>query len=206
VADQHNDNIPAVPNVIVTDIGKIKETLEYHKDVFQTITTGWSNTDTTGILPKRTVTTYSAETTKTISSLTATGVYRVQLAADLAGDNHIHLRFNADSGANYVVLNRYEYDGATADIGTVNGATETEITLSAIGFSGSHIISFIFAASPGDTTRVVVNFNSSIRRVSTSYYGFRHGMGFYDGGSTLTSFTVASTSNITGTMFTERIA
>jgi hypothetical protein len=206
VADQHNDDIPAVPNVIVTDIGKIKETLEYHKDVFQAITTGWSNTSTTNILPKRTVTTFSSETSKTISSLTATGIYRVQLIADIDGDNYIHLRFNADSGTNYVALNRYEYDGATSGIGTINGTTETEITISAINTSGNHIISFIFAASPGDTTRVIVNFNSSMRRVTTSYYSFRHGMGFYDGGSALTSFTVASTANITGTMFTERIA
>jgi hypothetical protein len=206
VADQHNENIPAVPNVIVTDIGKIKETLEYHKDVFQAITTGWSNTDTAGILPKRTVTTFSAETSKTISSLTETGIYRVQLMADLAGSNHIHLRFNADSGGNYVVLNRYEYDGATSDVGTVNGITETEITLSSVAFSGIHIINFLFAASPSDTTMVIVNFNSSMRRISASNYGFRHGMGFYVGASALTSFTVASTSNITGTMFTERIA
>jgi hypothetical protein len=205
MADQHNDDIPAVPNVIVTDIGKIKETLEYHKDVFQAITTGWSNTSTTNILPKRTVTTFSSETSKTISSLTETGIYRVQLAADLDGNNHIYLRFNADSGANYVVLNRYEYDGTSSDIGTVNSATATEITLSSVALSGNHIISFIFSASPGDTTRVVVNFNSSMRRVSTTYYGFRHGMGFYDGGSALTSFTIASTSNITGTMFTERV-
>jgi hypothetical protein len=206
MADQHNDNVPAVPNVIVTDIGKIKETLEYHKDVFQAITTGWSNTTTANILPTRTVTTFSSETTKTISSLVAAGVYRVSMVLDSDADNSLHLRFNADSGANYVVLNRYEYDGTSALIGTVNGATEEQITIHAIGLSGTHVVNLIFAASPGDTTRVLVNFNSSFRRVSTSYYGFRHGMGFYDGGSALTSFTIASASNLTGTMFTERIA
>jgi hypothetical protein len=206
MADQHNDDKPAVSDVITTSIGQMKETLEYHKDVFQAITTGWSNTDTTGILPKRTVTTFSAETSKTISSLTATGIYRAQIIADLSGDNHIYLRFNADSGANYVVLNRNEYDGDTSGIGTVNSTTATEITISAISYSGIHIINFIFAASPADTTRVIVNFNSSFRRISASNYGFRHGMGFYDGGSALTSFTVASTNNITGTMFSERIA
>lgn len=205
MADQHNDNVPAIANVITTDIGQIKETLEYHKDVFEAITTGWSNTDTSGILPKRTVTTYTAETTKTISSLTATGIYRVQLVADLDADQNIYLRFNADSGTNYVCLQRYEYDGATSSVSTINETAFAQIYLS-FAFSGVHVINFIFGASPADTTRVLVNMNSSVRKSTTSYYGFFHGMGFYDGGSGLTSFTVASAGNITGTMFTERIA
>jgi hypothetical protein len=205
MADQHNDDTPAIANVITTDIGKIKETLEYHKDVFQAITTGWSNTDTSGILPKRTITTFSSETSKTISSLTATGVYRVQAILDSDADQNIYLRFNADSGTNYVCLQRYEYDGTAASVSTVNETAFAQIYLS-LGFSGAHVLNFLFAASPADNTRVIVNMNSSIRRVSTSYYGFMHGMGFYDGGSNLTSFTVASVSNLTGTMFTERIA
>ena len=49
MADQHNDDIPALGNAIAEDIADIEENLEYHKDVFQKITTGWSNTSTSGI-------------------------------------------------------------------------------------------------------------------------------------------------------------
>jgi len=205
MADQHNDDTPAIANVITTDIGKIKETLEYHKDVFQAITTGWSNTATTNILPKRTVTTYSSETTKTVSSLTETGIYRVSIIVDVTGDNYLSLRFNADSGTNYVILNRYEYDGTAAAVAQATGTGQTAIALD-LPYSGIHVANFIFAASPADTTRIIVNFNSSNRCLSTSYYGFRHGMGFYDGASAMTSFTVSCAGNLTGTMFSERIA
>jgi hypothetical protein len=49
MADQHNDNIPAVGNTIVADIADIKENLEYHKDCFEAICEGWSNTVTTNL-------------------------------------------------------------------------------------------------------------------------------------------------------------
>ncbi len=205
MADQHNDDVPAVPNVIVTDIGKIKETLEYHKDVFQAITTGWSNTSTTNILPKRTVTTFSSETSKTISSLAEAGIYRVTIGLDSASDATIYLRFNADSGTNYLYLLRLEYDGASSAITQLSQTGQTEIPL-VLNVSGISVINFVFGASPSDTTRIIVNFNSSYRRTSTSIYGFYHGMGFYDGGSAMTSFTIASSGNLTGTMFSERIA
>jgi hypothetical protein len=204
MADQHNDDVPAIANVITTDIGKIKETLEYHKDVFQEITTGWSNTSTTNILPKRTVTTYSTETTKTVSSLTETGLYRVDFVFDISSSGYIFLRFNADSGTNYLTLNRYEYDGTSAAIGQTSstGINSIPITLT---YAGIHFGSFIFGASPGDTTRVIVNFRTS-NRLPSSDYGFVHGMGYYDGGSALTSFSIIGTQNLTGTMFSERVA
>lgn len=44
MADIHNDNIPALGNTIAADIPDIKENLEFHKDAFQQITSGWSNT------------------------------------------------------------------------------------------------------------------------------------------------------------------
>ena len=43
MADQHNDNIPAVGNAIVEDIADIKENLEFHKDCIEKLCTGWSN-------------------------------------------------------------------------------------------------------------------------------------------------------------------
>ena len=43
MADIHNDNIPALGNTIAADIPDIKENLEFHKDAFQQITSGWSN-------------------------------------------------------------------------------------------------------------------------------------------------------------------
>ena len=45
MTDQHNDNIPAVGNQITEDVADIKENLEWHKDCFQHICNGFSNTD-----------------------------------------------------------------------------------------------------------------------------------------------------------------
>lgn len=47
MADKHNDNIPAVTNQITEDVADIKENLEFHKDCFEKLCTGWSNTATT---------------------------------------------------------------------------------------------------------------------------------------------------------------
>lgn len=49
MADQHNQNIPAVGNTIAADIPDIKENLEFHKDAFEAICSGWSDTDATGL-------------------------------------------------------------------------------------------------------------------------------------------------------------
>lgn len=49
MADQHNSNIPAVGNQIVEDVADMKENFEWHKDVFQHICSGWSDTVLTGI-------------------------------------------------------------------------------------------------------------------------------------------------------------
>lgn len=46
MADQHNDNIPALGNLIASDIPDIKENLEWHKDCFQKVCNGFSNTST----------------------------------------------------------------------------------------------------------------------------------------------------------------
>jgi hypothetical protein len=53
MADQHNDNIPALTNQIGEDIPDIKENLEFHKDIFQAIGTGFSNTDATAFAPNK---------------------------------------------------------------------------------------------------------------------------------------------------------
>ncbi|MHC4397618.1 MAG: hypothetical protein ACYS1A_18395 [Planctomycetota bacterium] len=51
MADQHNDNIPAVGNQIANDIPDIKENLEYHLDLFQNFCGTVSKTDATGVYP-----------------------------------------------------------------------------------------------------------------------------------------------------------
>jgi len=43
MADQHNPNIPALGNNIADDVVDIKENLEFHKDCFEAICSGWSN-------------------------------------------------------------------------------------------------------------------------------------------------------------------
>ncbi|MBW1965370.1 MAG: hypothetical protein JRI40_09200, partial [Deltaproteobacteria bacterium] len=43
MTDQHNPNIPAAGNVIADDLVDIKENLEFHKDCFQQICTGWAD-------------------------------------------------------------------------------------------------------------------------------------------------------------------
>jgi hypothetical protein len=51
MADQHNDNIPAVGNQISNDIPDIKENLEFHKDCFQNFCKGFSNSSATALFP-----------------------------------------------------------------------------------------------------------------------------------------------------------
>ena len=51
MADQHNENVPAVGNQISVDIPDIKENLEFHKDVFENFMNEWSNTDSTDQYP-----------------------------------------------------------------------------------------------------------------------------------------------------------
>ena len=43
MANQYNDNIPAVSNTIIADVADIEETLGFFKDAFEQIGTGWSN-------------------------------------------------------------------------------------------------------------------------------------------------------------------
>jgi len=60
MADQHNDNIPAVGNLIANDIPDIKENLEWHKDLLQMLV-GWkaSSIATVGPVPRRSAFAYS---------------------------------------------------------------------------------------------------------------------------------------------------
>lgn len=71
MADQHNDNIPALANQISADIPDIKENLEFHKDVFQQLFTTWSNTDATAMdtLTIDTISEKTAATGVTIDSV-----------------------------------------------------------------------------------------------------------------------------------------
>ncbi|MBW1939426.1 MAG: hypothetical protein JRI67_11835, partial [Deltaproteobacteria bacterium] len=50
MTDQHNPNIPAAGNVIADDVVDIKENLEFHKDCFQAICSGWSDNSTASLL------------------------------------------------------------------------------------------------------------------------------------------------------------
>jgi len=49
MTDQHHDDVPALANQIANDIPDIKETLMYHKDVFEQIASTWSDTTATDI-------------------------------------------------------------------------------------------------------------------------------------------------------------
>jgi len=49
MADQHNDNIPALTNSIAEDVVDIKENLEFHKDCFQALCEGWDNSSTAAL-------------------------------------------------------------------------------------------------------------------------------------------------------------
>lgn len=52
MADQHNDNIPAMGNQVIADLADMKENIEYHKDVFEAFVNAWDNTTPTNIKPK----------------------------------------------------------------------------------------------------------------------------------------------------------
>ena len=51
MADKHNPDDPAVGNQIVADILAIKETLEFHKDLFQSFLNVWSDDDASNSYP-----------------------------------------------------------------------------------------------------------------------------------------------------------
>jgi len=52
MANQHNSNIPAIGNQVVSDLDDMLENLEYHKDVFEVFVNSWDDTDATDIKPK----------------------------------------------------------------------------------------------------------------------------------------------------------
>jgi len=52
MANQFNDNIPALANQIANDVPDIEETLGFIKDVFENFGNTWSNTVSTGFFPK----------------------------------------------------------------------------------------------------------------------------------------------------------
>jgi len=73
MADQHNDNVPAVGNQIANDIPDIKENLEWHKDLLQMLI-GWKSSTISTVSPpgpQRSQFTYSDTDTLTIGP----GVY-----------------------------------------------------------------------------------------------------------------------------------
>jgi len=98
MADKHNDDIPVKTNNIEADLVSMKENFEYHKDVFQNFCTDWSNTDATGIFPKKIV-----SATKTADyTVTATDI---ALLADGSGANvTITLEPVATAGAGRLVI------------------------------------------------------------------------------------------------------
>lgn len=60
MGDQHNPNIPALTNTIAEDVVDIKENLEFHKDCFEAICSGWAN-DSAASLKVKTIT-YDTDT------------------------------------------------------------------------------------------------------------------------------------------------
>ena len=52
MADQHNPNIPNAANVIAEDLVDIKENIEFHKDCFQALCDGWSDSSVAALAVK----------------------------------------------------------------------------------------------------------------------------------------------------------
>jgi len=52
MGDQHNPNIPALTNSIAEDVVDIKENLEFHKDCFQALCDGWSDSSMAALAVK----------------------------------------------------------------------------------------------------------------------------------------------------------
>jgi hypothetical protein len=211
MADQHNDDIPVATNTLASDVPDMKENLEWHKDVFEVITGNWSNTSTEDIVPYREVNTLSAVASKEISGLASEGIRRVTLIIDSTGANdEIKLRFNSDFWNNYGYYGRDEYDGTSSSIYNVSWTGRDFILLggSTINDAGTYLIEFIFSISPGNNKNVVVNFKSSFRNVTSNYYGFYHGIGFYSGALPVTSYTVyiGGSNTLTGKLIHERLA
>ena len=218
MADKHNDNIPAIANTIVADVPKIKENLEFHKDCFEAIATGWSNTAATGLhvndldatVVRNSVTShvqsiaYAAETTKTVSSLNADGIYRVTCRFLTAAGAYVYLRFNADTGNNYRYIFDYSYDGAAAATNYTYNAGVSAINLGASLQGTMNLYEIIIASVPGSTTNIAASFKQS-GYGAAPYLTTSNGGGYYAGAEAMTSFTIFCAQNITGTMHVERI-
>ena len=218
MADRHNENIPALANTIVADVPKIKENLEFHKDCFEAIATGWSNTAATGLhvndldatVVRNSVTsnvqsvTYAAETTKTVSDLAENGIYRVTCRFSLADAANVLLRFNADTGNNYLYIFDYTYDGAAAATNYTYAAAQSSIILGQGTYSTINIIEIVISSVPGNTDNIAASFKQSGYK-SNPYLTTSNGTGYYAGAEAMTSFTILCGSAITGTMHVERI-
>jgi hypothetical protein len=117
MADQHNDNIPALTNQIGEDIPDIKENLEFHKDIFQAIGTGFSNTDATAFAPNKwTLSTFTA------SLVLSTGV---QVALVDSTAKHIGVRLSAATAHIMYAIKHNGTNGVTISTatGTIDGNT-----------------------------------------------------------------------------------
>lgn len=128
MADQHNDNIPAVGNQVANDIPDIKENLEFHKDVFQNFCNTWSNTAAGGLYPK------------TMADADADTLIQMEESAD-----EDTIRFDC-AGAEYVTIdatnglstdkiseltadNGVVIDGCTIKDGGVDGLADNTLTM-----------------------------------------------------------------------------
>lgn len=219
MADKHNENIPAVANTIVADVPKIKENLEFHKDCFEAIATGWSNTVATGLhvndldatVVRNSVTShvqavaYTAEKTKTVSDLNADGIYRITCRLVSASASSLALRFNADTAGNYTWIYNYLYDGDSASTGYTYQTAQSSIILGLSVYSTINILEMVVGSVPGSTENILVSFKHS-GYGATPYLITSEGTGYYYGTSAMTSLTLLCAQNLTGTMHVERIA
>ena len=218
MADKHNDNIPAIANTILADVPKIKENLEFHKDCFEAIATGWNNASATGLhvndldatVVRNSVTShvqavsYSAEKTKTVTGLDADGIYRLTGRLALAAGALVYLRFNADTGNNYRYIYEYWIDGNSASANYNYQAGQSAILLGTTLYATINLIDILVSSVPGSTANVIASFKQS-GFVSTPYITTCSGTGYYAGGEALTSLTILCSENITGTLHVERI-
>lgn len=164
IADQHNDNIPAVGNQISSDIPDIKENLEWHKDCFQAICNGFDNASLTNLGFLKTIYIPASAMSPMTTNGAQAGIYEYTTndtvqsyyAFDGTTEEQVSISFPFLEGWDRSTIKARFY--WSSDTGSTAGDTvEWEIALTAISNSdaldvawgGSQVISDTLLANSG---------------------------------------------------------
>lgn len=149
-------------------------------------------------------TTFTAEKTKTISSLSTATHYKLYIMLNFESDDSPVLRFNADS-ANYGwMMNQTDFNATALNDGDTSDPYISLISNNAglnVNAGTAFMAELYITTDPSDTTKVFVTGTATYVDNGGNYQSVRFG-GIYDGASALTSLSVLNVgvTNMTGTI------